>query len=95
MAILPLVLIKLLFRLSTPETTTGYMVISTIVVQTATSGHLLRTSQQTLTSYTSPLRVWYLRMATVGYTAFLSAVSGGSLNEVRQITEKSLLLLIL
>ena len=46
--LLLLILRKLLFPLSTPGTTTGYMVISTIVVQTATSGHLHRTPQQAL-----------------------------------------------
>ena len=48
--ILPLTLVRLLFPLSTPESTTGYMVISTIVVQAATSGHLLRAPQQSLTT---------------------------------------------
>ena len=41
---------KLLFPLSTPATTTGYMVISSIVAPTAASGHLHRTPQQTLTT---------------------------------------------
>ena len=76
--LLLLMLRKLLFPLSTPETTAGSMAISAVVAQAATSGHLLRTSQQTLTSYTSPLLVWYLRLATVRYTAFLSAVSSRS-----------------
>ena len=56
-AILPLTPTKLLFPLSTPGATTGYMVISTIVALTATSGHLHRTPQQALTTYTSTLHV--------------------------------------
>ena len=49
MAILPLTPTKLLFPLSTPATTTGYVVISTNVAPTATSGHLHRAPQRTLT----------------------------------------------
>ncbi|MBR3204349.1 hypothetical protein IKF81_01550 [Candidatus Saccharibacteria bacterium] len=63
--LLLLMLRKLLFPLSTPATTTGYMVISTIVAHTATSGHLHRTPQRALTTYTSALHVWDLRMATI------------------------------
>ena len=77
MAILPLTLRKLLFPLSTPATTSGWMVISAIVVRTAASGHLHRTPQLSLTTCTSTLRVWYLRLATLRYTALLSVVSGG------------------
>ena len=57
--------IKLLFPLSTPGTTPGSMVISTLVALTATSGHLHRTPQHTLTTYTSTLHVYYLSMAAI------------------------------
>ncbi len=56
---------KLLFPLSTPGSTTGYMVISTLVAQAATSGRLRRAPQQALTTCTSALPVWYLRVATL------------------------------